>query len=232
MVIVLGKYIESIEEWREMRRDDLGLPQYSLGEEIFSAIVHGVGTGLSIAGLAVLLSRSLHDRLSAVTLSVYGGIMILLYLISTLYHALGVFQAKKVFQILDHCTIFLMIAGTYTPISLLCFGGIAGWLLFGIVWGIAALGVVLNAVNLHRFRKFSMFCYLGLGWIIVFFFKPLVAHMDFTSILLLFGGGIVYTVGALIYWFCKRFKYVHSMYHLLMLGGSILHYFVIYRLVA
>lgn len=218
-------------EWRAKRREELSLPRYSLSEEIMNAITHGVGVGLAIAGMIVLLVMGHHDPLTAVSVSIFGASMIMLYLVSTLYHALGVNKGKKVFQILDHCTIFFLIAGTYTPISLLCFGGSIGWTLFGIVWGVAILGIVLNAVNLHRYRKFSMACYIGLGWIVVFFFKPLVEHLDYTSIVLLVIGGVIYTVGAIIYGMGKRFKYMHSIWHFFVLGGTICHYFVIYRIV-
>lgn len=223
--------IGSKAELRAHRREELSLPRYSLGEEVFSAVTHGIGTGLAIAGMVVLLVMGRHDPLTVASVSVFGATMILLYLVSTLYHALGINKGKKVFQILDHCTIFLLIAGTYTPISLLCFSGALGWTLFGIVWGVAALGIVLNAVDLYRFRKFSMACYIGLGWIVVFFFKPLMERLDPGSIALLIAGGIVYTAGAVVYGLGKRVPYMHSVWHFFVLGGTIFHYFVIYHVV-
>lgn len=219
------------EQWRAERRQELLLPSYSLSEEIMSAITHGIGVGLAIAGLVVLLVFCRHDPLTVVTVSIFGATMIMLYLVSTLYHALGVNQAKKVFQILDHCTIFLLIAGTYTPLSLLCFGGVTGWVMFGIVWGVAVLGIVLNAVDLYRFRKFSMICYIGLGWFVIFFFKPMVERIDRTSILFLIVGGVIYTVGAILYGVGKKVKYIHSVWHFFVIGGTIFHYFVVFRVV-
>ncbi len=228
----MEKHIENKVEWRTKRREELFLPRYSLSEELMSAITHGVGVGLAIAGMVVLLVQGHHTPLSMVSVSVFGATMILLYLVSTLYHALGVNKGKKVFQVLDHCTIFLLIAGTYTPISLVCFGGATGWVIFGIVWGVAVLGIVLNAVNLQRYKKFSMVCYIGLGWLVIFFFKPLIEHLDPTSIIYLIVGGVFYTVGAVIYNRGKKVKYMHSVWHFFVLGGTIFHYFVIYRIVA
>ncbi len=218
-------------EWRAERRRQLFLPSYSLSEEIMNAITHGIGAGLAIAGLVILLVFGHHDPLTIVTVSIFGATMIMLYLVSTLYHALGVNKAKKIFQVFDHCTIFLLIAGTYTPISLLCFGGSTGWLMFGIVWGVAVLGIALTAVDLHRFRVFSMICYLGLGWFVVFFFQPLTERIDRTSIICLIVGGIIYTVGAIIYGVGKRVRYMHSLWHLFVLGGTIFHYFVVLRVI-
>lgn len=227
----MEKYITNKAEWRAQRREELSLPKYSLSEEIMNAITHGIGVGLAITGMIVLLVMGHHDPLTTVSVSIFGVTMIMLYLVSTLYHGLGVCKGKKVFRILDHCTIFLLIAGTYTPISLLCFGGATGWLIFGIVWGVAVIGIVLNAIDLRRFSKVSMACYIGLGWLVIFFFKGLMEHLDPTSIVLLIIGGVVYTVGAVIYGTGKRVKYMHSIWHLFVLGGTILHYFVIYRIV-
>lgn len=216
---------------RARKREELMLPDYLLSEELISAITHGIGVGLAAAGTVVLLVFGRHDPLTVTSSAVFGATMILLYLVSTLYHALGVNRAKRVFRVLDHCTIFLLIAGTYTPISLVCFGGATGWVIFGIVWGIAALGVVLNAVNLKKYARFSMACYIGLGWLVIFFFKPLLERLDSTSIVLLIAGGVVYTIGAVIYGVGKKVRYMHSFWHFFVMGGTILHYFVIYRIV-
>lgn len=215
---------------REYRRDHLGLPHYTLGEELINAISHGVGALLAVAGLVVMLVYSPHDALTMVSVSVYGGTLVLLYTVSTLYHALGINQAKRVFQILDHCTIYLLIAGSYTPISLLFFGGTLGWTLFGVVWGAAVLGIVLNAVNMHRFRVFSMICYLAMGWSLVFVVGPLIESMSVTNLILLGTGGVSYTVGAVIYGKGRKTKYMHSIWHFFVLAGSVLHYFVLFSI--
>lgn len=212
------------------RRAQLSLPSYTLSEEVMNAVTHGIGVLLGAAGLAALLVFGRHDALTVFSVCVFGAAMILLYLVSCLYHGLGVNRAKKVFRVLDHCTIFLLIAGTYTPISLLAFGGDTGRLIFCIVWGVAALGIVLNAVNLQKFAKFSMVCYIGLGWLVVFFFKPLLERLDGASIRYLILGGVFYTVGAVIYGIGKKIKYMHSVWHLFVLAGTVFHYVVIWRI--
>ncbi|XOQ49559.1 MAG: Hemolysin-III related [Eubacteriales bacterium] len=216
--------------WRTARRSELELPDYTVLEEILNAATHGVGAGLAIAGLVALLMYGRHDALTTTAVSIFGATMILLYAVSTLYHALGICNGKKICRILDHCTIFLLIAGTYTPISLLCFGGAIGQLMFTIVWTVAIIGVVLNAINLNRFKTFSMVCYIALGWFVVFFFQPLMQKLDPRSILYLILGGVLYTVGAVIYGLGKKIKYMHSVWHLFVLGGSVFHYFVIYNI--
>jgi hemolysin III len=210
-------------------REELGLPSYTVTEEVLNAATHGVGALLAAFGLILLLLRCKKDVLTLVSVSVFGGSMVLLYLVSTLYHGMGVCRAKRVLRTLDHCTIFLLISGTYTPISLLCFGGATGWVLFAIVWGVSAVGIALNVVSVQRFRAFSMACYLGLGWMVIFFFKPLLACLDGASIRNLILGGIFYTVGAALYGIGKKRKYIHSVWHLFVLAGSIFHYFVVYR---
>lgn len=225
----MQKDIANKAEWRAERRKELVLPSYTLSEEVMNAITHGVGVCFAIIGLVVLLVSAPHNVLTMVSVSVFGVTMISLYTVSTLYHALGINKAKQVFRILDHCTIFLLIAGTYTPIALLCFGGTVGWVMFGIVWSVAAVGVVLNAIDLQRFKTFSMVCYIGLGWLVVFFFKPLIEHLDQTSIIYLIVGGVFYTVGAVLYHVGKKVKYMHSIWHFFVLAGTIFHYFVIYH---
>ena len=210
-------------------REELGLPRYTTLEEVINAVTHGIGVLFAIIGTILLLENCRRDTLTFVSVSVFGGSMILLYLVSTLYHALGVCEGKCVFRTMDHCTIFLLIAGTYTPISLLCFGGAIGWTMFAIVWGVSVTGIVLNAVSVQRFRVFSMICYIGLGWLIIFFFKPMMTCLDPVSIRDLVFGGVFYTVGAILYGMGKKRKYIHSVWHLFVLAGSIFHYFVIYR---
>ncbi|XOQ44093.1 MAG: Hemolysin III family protein [Clostridium sp.] len=214
----------------KLGRKELGLPQYTTLEEIFNAVTHGIGVLLSVVGLVWLLQNARRDALTLVSVSVFGDSLILLYSVSTLYHAMGVCRGKCVLRTMDHCTIFLLIAGTYTPISLLCFQGATGWTMFAIVWGVSAAGIVLNAISVQRFRVFSMICYIGLGWLIIFFFKPMIACLDAVSIRYLIWGGIFYTVGAILYGIGKKRPYIHSVWHLFVLAGSIFHYLVIYRI--
>ena len=215
-------------ERRAWRRKRLELPVYSTAEEIWNAISHGLGAVFAIVALALLLVQGRHNAITMVSVSIYGGTLFLLYTVSTLYHALGVGRAKKVFQVLDHCTIYLLIAGTYTPIVLLCLGGRTGWFLFGFVWTVAALGIVLNAVNMKRFRVVSMVCYLGLGWCVIFFFKSLLEKLDSTAILYLVIGGVLYTVGAILYGLGRKVKYMHSIWHFFCVAGSFSHFLVVY----
>ena len=201
-----------------------------MAEEITNAVTHGLGAALAIAGLVVLLIYSPKTPLAIISVCLYGASMFLLYMVSTLYHSLGVNRAKKVFQVLDHCTIFFLIAGTYTPISLLCIGGTVGWVLVSIVWGVGILGTVLTAVDMHRFKVFSMVCYIALGWCVIIFIKPLIDSMDQTSIVLLVVGGVLYTVGAVIYGLGRKVPYMHSVWHLFCLAGTVFHYFVVLRI--
>lgn len=205
------------------------LPDYTRGEELFNAISHGVGAGLAIAACVLLtvFAALYGDVWCVVSCSIYGAMLIVLYVMSTIYHALRVEKAKRIFQVIDHCSIFLLIAGTYTPYTLVTLRreGAWGWTLFGVVWGMAALGIVLNAVDMNRFKKFSMVCYIGMGWAIVMAFGPLLKVFDTTGLWLLIGGGILYTVGAVLYGIGKKVRYMHSVWHLFVLGGSILHFF-------
>lgn len=215
-------------QWRVQRREALHLPSYTLLEEVLNAVSHGVGVLLAIAALVFLLVMSSHDVKTVLCLTLYSVTLFVLYIVSTLYHALGINKAKQVFRILDHCSIFLLIAGTYTPINLLIIGGTTGWVLFGIIWGMAVIGVVLNAVDLKRFAKISVFCYIGMGWAVVFAVKPLLAAMPMNAVLFLVIGGVAYTAGAVLYAAGKKKKYMHSLWHLFVLAGSILHFFTIF----
>lgn len=215
---------------RAQRRRELSLPQYSVAEEVFSALSHGAGVLLAIAGCVVLLLRCRKDPLTVACASVFSASMVLLYAVSTLYHALGVCKGKYIFRVLDHCDLFLMIAGTYTPVALAGLGGALGWTMFGIVWGVSLVGIVLNAVSMLRFKTFTMACSIALGWMAVFFLHPLMRAIDGQAILFLIVGGVFYTVGAVLYRACEKVKFMHGVSHLFVLAGSIFHYFTIYRI--
>lgn len=217
-------------EWRAERRNQLNLPRYSVSEEIMNAISHGIGALLAVAALVILLVFTQHSAINIVSVSIYGGTLFLLYTVSTLYHALGVSKAKKVFQVLDHCTVFLLIAGTYTPITLLCLRGALGWVMFSVVWAAAIVGITLNGVNMKRFRVVSMICYICMGWAVIFAIKPLLANLDLTAVILLIVGGVFYTVGAVIYGKGRTVKYMHSLWHVFVLAGSVMHFIVIYHI--
>lgn len=213
-------------------------PRYTLGEEIFNSVSHGVGGLLGIAGTAVLVVlAALHsDALGIVACSVYGGSLIVLYTMSTLYHAITNCHAKKFFRIMDHDTIFLLIAGTYTPITLIPLRGTAqasgalGWTLFGVVWGAAIIGIVLNSINLERFRRVSVVCYVAMGWVIVFAIKPMIETCAPLSLWFLLIGGLFYTAG-IVFYVMKSKRYFHSVWHLFTIAGSVFHYFSIVMMV-
>lgn len=201
-------------------------PRYTPGEEIFNAVSHGVGGLLGIAGTAVLIviAAFRSDALGIVACSVYGCSLIVLYTMSTLYHAITNRSAKRFFRVMDHDTIFLLIAGTYTPITLIPLRGALGWMLFGVVWGAAMIGIVLNSVNLERFRKASMICYVAMGWVIVFAIKPMTESCAPTALWFLLIGGLFYTVG-IVFYVMKSKRYFHSIWHLFTIAGSVFHYF-------
>lgn len=217
-------------DWREELRRVLVLPSYTIGEEIANAITHGLGVVLAIAGAPILLTIAPKEPTAMVSVGIYSLTMFLLYLVSTLYHSLDVCRAKKVFQVLDHCTIYLLIAGTYTPVSLLCIGGATGWTLVAIVWTAGVLGIVLNAVDMRKFRVLSMVCYMAMGWCVIFFLPQLLAAIDTVSLILLVTGGVVYTVGAVIYGIGVTVRYMHSLWHVFCLAGSVFHFLVVCRI--
>lgn len=206
-------------------------PKYTLSEELISAISHGIGALLSIAGMVLCIVKAATEgnAVGVVSSSLYGSFMIILYVMSTLYHSFKqTSKAKKVFRIFDHCSIFLLIFGTYVPYTLVTLQGALGWTLFGIVLGAAILGIVLNAVNLEKFKKISMICYLVMGWTIIGAIKQVYNNLDLKGLMLLVLGGIIYTIGAVIYGIGKKVKYMHSVWHIFVLAGTILQFFSIY----
>lgn len=201
---------------------------YSIGEEIFSSVTHGIGTLIGIAALVlmVVFAAKAGNVYGVVSGSIYGATMIVLFTMSTLYHAIQAPGAKKVFRIIDHCSIYLLIAGTYTPIALCSFREHGGWVLFGVVWGISILGIVLNSINLEKFKLVSLISYIVLGWAVVSMWGTVKASLDPNGIRLLIAGGIVYMAGVVFYCL-KKVAYMHSIWHLFVLGGSILHFLCI-----
>ena len=200
--------------------------RYTLGEEIFNAVSHGAGGLLSIAGTVVLivLCAVYSDAWSVISACVYGASLIILYTMSTLYHAITNEKAKKFFRVMDHNTIFFLIAGTYTPFTLVTLRGKLGWILFGIVWGSALIGIILNSIDLEKFRKPSVVCYILMGWVIIIAVKPMLNSLPGLSLVFLLIGGIFYTVGVIFY-SLKKIKWFQSVWHLFTVAGSVLHYF-------
>lgn len=201
---------------------------YTLGEEIANSIIHGVGIGLSVAALVLLVAFAVleHDGLKLAAAIVYGISLVLEYTASTLYHSFPQPQVKHVFKILDHCGIYLLIAGTYTPFCLVTLRNAGGWVLFGIVWGLATAGIAMESFWAYRPRWLSAAVYLGLGWIVVLAIKPLTASLEPAGLWLLVSGGLAYTVGTIFY-VLKRVRYMHAVWHLWVLAGSILHFLAV-----
>ncbi|MBE7039007.1 MAG: hemolysin III family protein [Ruminococcaceae bacterium] len=200
----------------------------SLGEEIANAISHGVGTLLSVAGtvVAIVYACFVSDAMGVVSASLYGFSLILLYCVSTIYHSLANNRAKKVFQVLDHCSIFILILGTDIPVYLSLIRGPLGWAMFGIATAITTFGIVLNSINLNRFKKLSMILYILMGWIVVVALWKIIQLVPPSGMYFLVLGGLMYTIG-IIFYKMKNIKFMHSVWHLFVLGGSILHYFFV-----
>ena len=209
------------------------LPKYTKGEEIFNMTSHIVGAVLGIVAtvLCVVFAAIRGNVYGVVSGSIYGVTMIILYTMSSIYHGLNSKRySKRVFQVLDHCSIFLLIAGSYTPFALCTireYDTASGWVIFGVIWAVAILGIVLNSIDIKKFKVFSMICYLLMGWCIVFKIGLLPKLLGTAGFVLLLLGGIAYTVGAILYGIGKKHKYMHSIFHLFILLGSLLQFFCI-----
>ncbi|MGN6482404.1 PAQR family membrane homeostasis protein TrhA [Luteibacter sp.] len=204
-------------------------PRYGFGEELASSVIHGLGIVLSIAGLAILVAFSAlygGGTRAVVASSVFGATLILLYTASTLYHSIPGGVAKRVFRTLDHIAIFLLIAGTYTPFTLLALPGAWGWGLFGTIWGLALLGSAAELGLLKRYRKAAVVMYVLMGWVAIVAIEPLRENVQTGGLVLLFAGGVAYTAGVPFY-VARRLPYGHAIWHLFVLAGSVLHYLAI-----
>ena len=201
---------------------------FTLGEEIFHSITHGIGSGLSIAGLTLLLVLAIlyGDIYQIVSFSIFGASLVILYLSSTLYHGSQHPRTKKVFKVFDHAAIYLVIAGTYTPFLLVGLRGTTGWTLLVIVWIIALIGVLFKILFIERFQVLSVVTYLLMGWLCVFVFREMLISIPMGGILWLAAGGILYTVGVIFY-ALQKIPYMHAVWHFFVLGGSICHYFAV-----
>jgi hemolysin III len=206
----------------------MNLPQYNPREELANSITHGVGIFLSMCGLVVLtaFASRFGDIWHIVSCSIFGATLILMYTASTLYHSVPLPRVKTVLRVIDHSAIFFLIAGTYTPFTLVNLRGPWGWSLFGIVWGIALLGVAFQVTLLRRWRIASVGLYVVMGWVVIAAIKPLLASIAPAGFALLLAGGLAYTLGIIFYsW--HRLPYHHAVWHLFVLAGSILHFFAI-----
>ena len=220
-----GEYMKK----RTKLRDRI-LPDYTKGEEIVNTVTHIIGGGLGIAALTlcVIFSALRSNAWAVVSSAVYGASLVILYAMSSIYHGLTAPTAKKVFQVLDHCAIYFLIAGTYTPVLLCSVRKVSpgwAWAMFGVVWGLAALATTLNAIDLDKYEKFSLACYIGMGWCIVIAAKVTIAAVPFMGLMYILIGGVAYTVGAVLFVLGEKIRYMHSAFHVFVLAGSILHFF-------
>lgn len=210
------------------------ISKYTLGEELVSAISHGLGAAFSIVALVLLILKSVElESLRALISSlIYGISLIILYLMSTMYHSLSPkLKAKYVFRVLDHCSIYLLIIGTYAPILICAMANTKALVLFLIMSVIGITGIVLNSISLEKFKVYSFISYLILGWIVIFSWSDFMGILSSAALKFIIAGGIAYTLGALIYLAGKKVKYMHSVWHFFVLAGSILHFIAVYNYV-
>ncbi len=212
--------MSSLDRWKELRSQFL--------EEAANTITHGLGLGLAIAGLVVIVVVATRGGArTVVACSVYGAMLVLNYLASTLYHSVKYKGPKKLFRILDHCAIYLLIAGTYTPFTLVCLKGGWGWSIFGVIWGLALAGILFKVFFIGRFAIMSALVYLAMGWLIVIATKPLIGSIPVWGLIWLGAGGLAYTGGILFFAFDTKVRYFHAVWHIFVLAGSIFHYFAV-----
>ena len=205
---------------------DRKLPTYTKGEEIFNMVTHIVGGGLGVIYLviSVLIGAFHKNPWAIVSAAIYGFATVTLFTMSSVYHGLKPSMGKKVLQVLDHCTIYFMIAGTYTPITICAMREkypVIAWIIFGVVWGLAALGITLTAIDIKKYEKFAMACYLGMGWCIIIPIKQTIDSIGVGGIMWMLIGGILYTIGAVFYRVGIKHKYIHSVFHIFVDLASI-----------
>ena len=195
-------------------------------EDRANSLTHAVGAGIFVAGLAliIVLASLTGDPWKIVSVSIYGATLVILYTISTLYHSVKNIKVRRVFRILDHVSIHLLIAGTYTPFMLVSLRGAFGWSIFGMIWGLAVIGIAADVFFTGRFKTLSTILYLLMGWLIVIALRPLSHVLPTAGLALLFAGGAAYSLGAAFYLFDKRLPFGHMVWHIFVLGGSVCHY--------
>ncbi len=209
------------------------LPDYTNGEEIFNMVTHIVGGGFGIVYLVlcVVFAAIKGNVWGIVSSAIYGASVIALFTMSSIYHGLKPAMAKKVMQVLDHCTIYFMIAGTYTPLMLSMLrktNPVIAWVIFGVVWGIAALAITLTAIDLKKYSVFSMICYIGMGWCVIVTIVPVYKTLTFWGFMWLLLGGIMYTIGAILFGIGSKVRYIHSIFHIFVVLASVMHFICIF----
>lgn len=220
---------------RRNGRNKITLPDYTVGEEILNSVSHGIGAMLGILVLVLCVTRAVGsaNTVGAVTSALYGAAMIIVYATSAVYHGLPKGNAKKVFRVLDHCVIYLLISGTYTPITLSAMVGsgktVSGLAIFFAQWVLAAIAITLTAIDMKKFSVFSMTCYIVMGWMAFFSLRNVVDAMSVRGFAYILGGGILYTVGAVLYGLGKKARYIHGIFHVFTLAGSFVQFLGVYN---
>ncbi len=217
---------------KRTKLSDRTLPNYSRGEEIMNMVTHIVGGAMGIAVLTLCVIRAaIHGNVyGIVTSAIYGATMITMFTISSVYHGLKPNMGKRVMQVIDHCTIYFLIAGTYTVITLSALRPqypVLGWCLFGFEWAMVALATTLTAIDLKKYEIFSMTCYIGMGWAVIPFWKQTLTVLTTPGFLLLLSGGIAYTIGAVLYGIGGKRKWMHSVFHIFVVLGALLQFFAV-----
>ena len=220
--------LERFEKTAKILAKDL----YSVGEEIANALTHGLGALLSVVALTLMIVMSVEhsDFARLISSVIYGSSLVLLYLASTLYHSIRSPRVKRLFQILDHCAIYLLIAGTYTPFMLISLKGTWGYSLLIAIWSLAIFGIIFKAIFHDRFAKVSLFTYLAMGWLCILVGGEMLTKIPIGGLLFLLAGGLAYTFGT-IFFVLDRIPYNHAVWHLFVLAGSVFHFFAIYQYV-
>jgi len=216
----------------ERHKYKTALPDYTRGEEITNMVTHIVGGAFALAAIPLLVITAAmhHNPWAVVSGAIYGATLLIMFTVSSIYHGLKPGKAKRVMRVIDHCDIYFLIAGTYTPILLTAIrpnNPAVAWSVFGVEWALTAIAVTLNAIDLKRFEKISMACYIGMGWCIIVLIRPTVEALTMNGFLMLLFGGISYTIGAVMYGVGKRVRYMHSVFHVFVLIGSVLQFFAI-----
>ena len=211
---------------------DRRLPNYTKGEEIMNMVTHIVGGALGIAALVLcVIQASMRGNVyGVVTSAIYGAMLVVMFTISSVYHGLHPNMGKKVMQVLDHCTIYFLIAGTYTVIVLSAIRpvySVLGWCLFGLEWALVALATTLTAIDLKKYNVFSMICYIGMGWAILPFWRQTIDVLTLSGFLWLLAGGIAYTIGAVLYGIGSKKRWMHSVFHIFVVAGALLQFIAI-----
>lgn len=215
---------------RQRRIKALSLPTYTFNEEMLNCVTHALGALLGVIGwlMSMKLLIAAGNAVATVSMSVFFVTMIILYANSALYHGWVLTTAKKKFQIMDHCSIFLLITGTYAPYTLMVMNNLAGRIIFAIVALASVLGIAMNVIDLKKFAIPSMLCYLISGWCIIFAYRDIASALSHDQLFMLVAGGVVYTVGAIFYGLGNKIRYMHTIWHLFVLGGTLFHFASLY----